>query len=175
MDVIAGNCVGGGSVVYFAASLRAPSFVFERRGTLGRRLWPAASTRRTLDRYYERVERVLPVAQQGWDDVSYAGGLWAAACAHACPTKSIQFGPLDELRDRAARRVDELRDANVDGVRLYGDDPTDGVGGAGAFFLLLDKPEVYGLPPDPVDTTRDLPKMWAVAARSPLAPYRAAE
>lgn len=83
MDVIAGNCVGGGSVVYFAASLRAPSFVFERRGTLGRRLWPASITRRTLDHYYNRVEHVLPVAQQSWNDVSYAGGLWAAACARA--------------------------------------------------------------------------------------------
>src|SRR5205814_746281 len=34
-------------------------------------------------KYYRRVERVLPVAQQGWDEISYAGGLWAAACAHA--------------------------------------------------------------------------------------------
>ena len=41
-DVIAANCVGGGSVIYFAASLRAPSFVFERMGTLAARLWPAA-------------------------------------------------------------------------------------------------------------------------------------
>jgi formate dehydrogenase iron-sulfur subunit len=52
---------------------------------------------------------------------------------------------------------------HADGVldaRLYGDDPADGVGGAGAFFLLLDEPEVYGLPPDPVVTTRDLPAMW---------------
>src|SRR5882724_7395923 len=83
IDVTVGNCVGGSSVVYYAASLRAPSFVFERQGTLGRRLWPASITRRTLDRYYHRVERVLPVAQQGWDDISYAGGLWAAACANA--------------------------------------------------------------------------------------------
>ena len=83
MAVVAANCVGGGSVVYFAASLRAPSFVFERRGTLGRRLWPAAITRKSLDRYYHRVERVLPVAQQRWEDISYAGGLWAAACARA--------------------------------------------------------------------------------------------
>ena len=42
------------------------------------------------------------------------------------------------------------------GARLYGDDPDDGVGGAGAFFLLLDEPEVYGLPPDPVVPTRDV-------------------
>jgi formate dehydrogenase iron-sulfur subunit len=82
------------------------------------------------------------------------------ACAKACPTDSIQFGPLDELRERAAVRVTELRDAGVEDARLYGENPGDGVGGDGAFFLLLDEPEVYGLPPDPVVTTRDLPSMW---------------
>ena len=49
-------------------------------------------------------------------------------------------------------------------ARLYGEDPTDGVGGDGAFFLLLDEPEVYGLPPEPVVTTRDLGDMWRHAA-----------
>jgi formate dehydrogenase iron-sulfur subunit len=82
------------------------------------------------------------------------------ACAKACPTESIQFGPLDELRERAQQRVADLHDAGRPEARLYGDDPGDGVGGAGAFFLLLDQPEVYGLPPDPVVTTRDLPRMW---------------
>jgi formate dehydrogenase iron-sulfur subunit len=82
------------------------------------------------------------------------------ACAKACPTESIQFGPLEELRERAQLRVAELRDSGVPGARLYGEDPADGVGGAGAFFLLLDEPEVYGLPPDPVATTRDLPAAW---------------
>jgi formate dehydrogenase iron-sulfur subunit len=82
------------------------------------------------------------------------------ACAKACPTESIQFGPLDELRARAAKRVTTLHDAGVTEARLYGHDPDDGVGGDGAFFLLLDEPEVYGLPPDPVVTTRDLPEMW---------------
>jgi formate dehydrogenase iron-sulfur subunit len=82
------------------------------------------------------------------------------ACAKACPTDSIQFGPLDELRERAAQRVEKLHEAGVSDAQLYGHDPNDGVDGAGAFFLLLDKPEVYGLPPDPVVTTRDLPSMW---------------
>jgi formate dehydrogenase iron-sulfur subunit len=82
------------------------------------------------------------------------------ACAKACPTDSIQFGPLEELRERAAVRVTELRDAGVEDARLYGENPDDGVGGDSAFFLLLDEPEVYGLPPDPVVTTRDLPSMW---------------
>ena len=49
-------------------------------------------------------------------------------------------------------------------ARLYGADPDDGVGGAGAFFLLLDEPEVYGLPPDPVVTTREQARMWRHAA-----------
>jgi formate dehydrogenase iron-sulfur subunit len=86
------------------------------------------------------------------------------ACAKACPTQSIQFGPLDELRERASQRLEKLQAEDWNGARLYGHDPDDGVGGFGAFFLLLDEPEVYGLPPDPVVTTRDLPEMWRTAA-----------
>ena len=85
------------------------------------------------------------------------------ACAKACPTDSIQFGPLDELRERAAQRVEELHARGVTEARLYGHDPNDGVGGDGAFFLLLDEPEVYGLPPDPVVPTRDAAAMWRYA------------
>jgi choline dehydrogenase-like flavoprotein len=83
VDVVAGNCVGGSSVVYFAAALRAPSFVFDRQGTVGRRLWPRSVTRASLDPWYDRVEETLPVSQQTWDDVPYAGGVWAAACRNA--------------------------------------------------------------------------------------------
>jgi formate dehydrogenase iron-sulfur subunit len=90
------------------------------------------------------------------------------ACAKACPTESIQYGPLDELRERAAERVDALQAAGEAGARLYGADPDDGVGGDGAFFLLLDEPETYGLPPDPVVTTRDLPAMWRTAGMAAL-------
>jgi formate dehydrogenase iron-sulfur subunit len=90
------------------------------------------------------------------------------ACAKACPTESIQFGPLEELRERAARRVEALHERGVPQARLYGHDPDDGVGGDGAFFLLLDEPEVYGLPPDPVVTTRDLPAMWRRAGMAAL-------
>ncbi|GLY24038.1 4Fe-4S dicluster domain-containing protein [Micromonospora sp. NBRC 101691] len=91
------------------------------------------------------------------------------ACAQACPTESIQYGPLEELRERAAARVDVLHGRGVPEARLYGHDPDDGVGGDGAFFLLLDEPEVYGLPPDPVVTTRDLPRMWRRAGVAALA------
>jgi formate dehydrogenase iron-sulfur subunit len=91
------------------------------------------------------------------------------ACAQTCPTESIQFGDLDELRERAAARVAQLHEQGVTEARLYGHDPEDGIGGAGAMFLLLDDPEVYGLPPDPVVTTRDLAAMWKQAGLAALA------
>jgi formate dehydrogenase iron-sulfur subunit len=87
------------------------------------------------------------------------------ACATACPTQSIQFGNLDELQARADARLATLKSQGVETARLYGRDEDDGVGGAGAFFLLLDEPEVYGLPPDPVVPARDMPAMWKAAAQ----------
>jgi formate dehydrogenase iron-sulfur subunit len=85
------------------------------------------------------------------------------ACAKACPTQSIQFGDVVELRARAAQRVGVLHESGVASAQLYGHDPHNGVDGCGAMFLLLDEPEVYGLPPDPVVPTRALPEMWARA------------
>ncbi len=92
-----------------------------------------------------------------YDRISYGE---EPACAKACPTNSIQFGELDELRERARGRLAQLHEGGVRDAQLYLDGKEDGIGGAGAFFLLLDEPEVYGLPPDPVVTTRDLPRMW---------------
>jgi formate dehydrogenase iron-sulfur subunit len=91
------------------------------------------------------------------------GGM-TPACAQACPTQSIQFGPLEELRQRARARVDDLHAQGVETAHLYGADASDGVGGFGAFFLLLDRPETYGLPPDPRSTTRHVVSMWKAAA-----------
>ncbi len=88
------------------------------------------------------------------------------ACAKACPTDSIQFGPLDELRVHAGHRVEALHERGEASARLYLGGSEDGVGGAGAFFLLLDEPEVYGLPPDPVDATRDLKGAWVAAGQA---------
>jgi formate dehydrogenase iron-sulfur subunit len=90
------------------------------------------------------------------------------ACAQACPTESIQFGDLDDLHERAEQRLAKLRQAGQDRAQLYLADD-DGIGGAGAFFLLLDDPEVYGLPPDPVDTVHDLGSIWAAAGAAALA------
>ena len=92
------------------------------------------------------------------------------ACAKACPTESIQFGDLDELRERADRRLAQLQAGGQEPqAQLYGHDPGDGVGGTAAFFLLLDEPAVYGLPPDPVVTTKHLPAMWRQAALAAVA------
>ena len=72
------------------------------------------------------------------------GGL-EPACAKACPTQSIRFGPVDELRMLAGQRLDDLHTQGVGQARLYGAD--DKVyGGLNAFFLLMDKPEAYHLP-----------------------------
>jgi formate dehydrogenase iron-sulfur subunit len=86
------------------------------------------------------------------------------ACAKACPTDSIQFGPLDELVERARQRCGDLVESGVSEARLYLADENDGIGGAGAFFLLLDEPEVYGLPPQPVVPTKNLGTIWGAAA-----------
>jgi formate dehydrogenase iron-sulfur subunit len=90
------------------------------------------------------------------------------ACAKACPTDSIQFGELAELRDRAEQRVSALHERGHQEAHLYGADPDDGVEGFGAFFLLLDDPEVYGLPPDPVATTHHLPEIWKRTAAAAI-------
>ncbi len=70
------------------------------------------------------------------------------ACAKACPTDSIQFGAYDDLVDVAKRRVAALHARGVEGAYLYGagDAPEESLaGGLGAFFLLTQPPERYGL------------------------------
>jgi formate dehydrogenase iron-sulfur subunit len=73
------------------------------------------------------------------------------ACAKACPTESIQFGPIDELRERARKRVDELHQRGVSDAYLYGDVPGPSYSALNSFYLLLDRPSVYGLPEAPVN------------------------
>jgi formate dehydrogenase iron-sulfur subunit len=85
------------------------------------------------------------------------------ACAQACPTTSIKYGEREDLVDAARERVARLHAEGRTEARLYGANPNDGVGGTGSVFLLLDEPEVYGLPPDPRVPTADLPRMYARA------------
>ncbi|WP_406830249.1 4Fe-4S dicluster domain-containing protein [Pedococcus sp. KACC 23699] len=91
------------------------------------------------------------------------------ACAQACPTTSIKFGDLSEMQAQAQERVATLHDNGFTEARVYGGNSHDGVGGTGSVFLLLDEPEVYGLPPDPVVTTAALPDMYRKAGMAALA------
>jgi formate dehydrogenase iron-sulfur subunit len=82
------------------------------------------------------------------------------ACAQTCPTTSIKFGDRADMVALARERVAELHAQGRTEARLYGANELDGVGGTGSVFLLLDEPEVYGLPPDPRVPTADLPRMF---------------
>ncbi len=73
------------------------------------------------------------------------------ACAKACPTDSIQFGNVRELREHAHKRVEDLRDRGLNAT-YYGDERlggTNGIGQLSASFLLLDEPHKYNLPSNP--------------------------
>jgi formate dehydrogenase iron-sulfur subunit len=77
------------------------------------------------------------------------------ACSKACPTDSINFGTIRELRQMAERRMAQLHTAGERRAYLYGADETM-LGGLNSFYLLVDRPEVYGLPPDPKLPSRNL-------------------
>jgi formate dehydrogenase iron-sulfur subunit len=81
------------------------------------------------------------------------------ACAQACPTESIVFGELSELVERAQGRVGVLHDAGHDEAYLYGVDQP-GTDGLHAFFLLMDEPEVYNLPSNPVAPSKTTGRAW---------------
>lgn len=88
------------------------------------------------------------------------------ACSKTCPTESIQFGTYENMLAAAQERVAELHRQGQTEARLYGANNEDGVGGTGSIFLLLDSPEVYGLPPDPRVPTADLPAMAKTFAKA---------
>jgi len=85
------------------------------------------------------------------------------ACSKACPTDSINFGPIRELKRTAEARVEQLHSRGERGAYLYGADDRM-LGGLNSFYLLVDKPEVYGLPPDPKIPSRNLKpgSLWSV-------------
>ncbi len=85
------------------------------------------------------------------------------ACAQACPTASIQFGPIKDLKQKAQLRVAQLRERGESRAQLYGADETM-LGGLNSFFLLVDRPQVYGLPPDPKMPSRNLKagSLWSM-------------
>jgi formate dehydrogenase iron-sulfur subunit len=79
------------------------------------------------------------------------GGGLAPACATACPTASIRFGPVAELLESGRNRVARLNEEGLSAT-LYGDEDlggTGGIGGLGALFVLNAPPESFNLPPRP--------------------------
>jgi len=92
------------------------------------------------------------------------------ACAKACPTKSIQFGEVEVLKERARARLGELHARGVSEARLYGVDDNILDGGLNSFFLLLDRPEVYNLPENPPRPSLNVApaSFWTVVAASLL-------
>jgi formate dehydrogenase iron-sulfur subunit len=98
------------------------------------------------------------------------------ACAKACPTDSIVFGDLDELSARAEARVEELHRNGVADAYLYGAGAASqpGTEGLHAFFLLVDEPEVYGLPPDPVAPAKKAGAAWIAMAAAAVGTLAAA-
>ena len=71
------------------------------------------------------------------------------ACAKSCPTKSIRFGPLSQLRQHAEQRLQDLRARGEERAYLYGNADSGEYQQLGAFFLLTEEPAAYNLPPAP--------------------------
>jgi len=90
------------------------------------------------------------------------------ACAKACPTQSILFGELDDLRDRAAARVDELHARGMDDAVLW-DAAGTSVGGTHALFIVRGDPQAYNLPRSPEVPTVYQRGAWQSAALAAIA------
>jgi formate dehydrogenase iron-sulfur subunit len=85
------------------------------------------------------------------------------ACAKACPTESIKFGDLDQLRLIAQERTKELHGRGMSDATLY--DPVDtSVEGIHALFIVRGDPRMYNLPPKPEVPTIYLKEGWRSSA-----------
>jgi formate dehydrogenase iron-sulfur subunit len=92
------------------------------------------------------------------------------ACAKACPTDSILFGEVEQLKEKARERLGLLHKRGVNEARLYGVDDKILDGGLNSFFLLLDEPEVYNLPQNPPRPSNNVPEasFWTIVAAAIL-------
>ncbi len=92
------------------------------------------------------------------------------ACAKACPTDSIQFGEVEQLKAHARERLGILHERGVKEAQLYGVDDHILDGGLNSFFLLLDQPEVYNLPQNPQRPSNNVipASLWTIVAAAVL-------
>ncbi|HWZ17540.1 MAG TPA: 4Fe-4S dicluster domain-containing protein [Ktedonobacteraceae bacterium] len=88
------------------------------------------------------------------------------ACAKVCPTDSIQFGEVEQLKAHARERLGILHERGVQEAQLYGVDDNILDGGLNSFFLLLDQPEVYNLPQNPQRPSNNVipASFWTIVA-----------
>ena len=88
------------------------------------------------------------------------------ACAKACPTDSIQFGEVEQLKARARERLGTLHERGVKEAQLYGVNDNILEGGLNSFFLLMDEPEVYNLPQNPPRPSNNVvpASLWTIVA-----------
>jgi formate dehydrogenase iron-sulfur subunit len=100
------------------------------------------------------------------------GGL-EPACAKACPTDSIQYGEVEQLKAHARERLGLLHERGLAEARLYGVDDNILDGGLNSCFLLLDEPEVYNLPSNPPRPVNNVApaSFWAVVAATVLSVF----
>ena len=87
----------------------------------------------------------------------------APACATTCPTESIKFGEISQLRGEAQQRIQVLRQRGLEDATLY-DATHTSVGGIHAMFIVRGDVRAYNLPPNPEVPTRYLKKGWMSAA-----------
>ena len=85
------------------------------------------------------------------------------ACAKVCPTESIKFGELSEMRDAARERVRVLRERGMEDVAIWDPQHTS-VRGTHALFIHRGDARQYNLPPNPEAPTEYLAPSWGAAA-----------
>ncbi len=68
------------------------------------------------------------------------------ACVKTCPAQALFWGDRDKMIGAGKKRVEVLQTRGFRNANLYGENL---VGGLGRLYVLIEKPEAYGLPADP--------------------------
>ncbi len=83
------------------------------------------------------------------------------ACAKACPTDSILFGPISEMKQHAEKRVEQLHARGETDAYIYGAERAGEYSELNSIFLLKDKPQAYNLPEAPRRPAAHMKKSYA--------------